>query len=255
MTRLWILNVPIDVLRFDEAVDTVLGWLAEPASRTAHFCNAHLTVTAHDSRGLLETLRKGDLNATDGMPLVWMARRLGTFGDRVAGPDLMRAVMDRGRPAAATHYLYGGGPGVAAALQRRLESELPGLRIVGASFPPFRPLALAELDADLQGIQATGPDFVWVGLGAPKQEYWVEEARGRLQVAGILAVGAAFDFHSGLKRRAPRWMQRSGTEWLFRLASEPRRLWRRYAVTNSRFLLLAARQLVGRVARHGLGDP
>lgn len=237
------MGVPIDVLPFDEAVDTVLAWMADPGSRTAHFCNVHLTVTAHDSPGLLETLERGSLNATDGMPLVWMARRLGVRGDRVPGPDLMLAVMDRGRALGARHYLYGGAAGVAEALERRLVADLPGVQVAGVFSPPFTPQAKL-LDADIARIQAAAPDFVWVGLGAPKQEYWVEEARDRLQVAGILAVGAAFDFHSGSKRRAPRWMQRTGLEWLYRLGSEPRRLWRRYLVTNTRFVLLGARQLM-----------
>lgn len=236
-------------MRFEEAVETVLEWMAAPASRTAHFCNVHLAVTAHDTRTLLDTMENGTLNATDGMPLVWMARRLGVRGERVPGPDLMLAVMDRGRARSARHYLYGGAPGVAEGLERRLVADLQGLEVVGASYPPFRPLTAAELEADLERIQAASPDFVWVGLGAPKQEYWVEEARSRLQVAGILAVGAAFDFHSGSKRRAPQWMQQSGTEWLFRLASEPRRLLRRYAATNTRFLFLAIWQLVRRKAR------
>jgi N-acetylglucosaminyldiphosphoundecaprenol N-acetyl-beta-D-mannosaminyltransferase len=243
VTRLRILGVPVDVMRFEDAVGTVVGWIADPASRTAHFCNVHLAVTAHDSPHLLATLENGSLNATDGMPLVWMARRLGARGERVPGPDLMHAVMDRGRARDARHFLYGGAPGVPEALERRLAAELPGLQVVGAWSPPFRPLTRDELDADLARIQAVSPDFVWVGLGAPKQEYWVEEARGRLHVAGILAVGAAFDFHSGSKRRAPRWMQRTGTEWLFRLASEPRRLWHRYGVTNTRFVFLAIGQL------------
>jgi N-acetylglucosaminyldiphosphoundecaprenol N-acetyl-beta-D-mannosaminyltransferase len=250
VTRLRIIGVPVDVMRFEEAVGTVLGWMADPASRTAHFCNVHLTVSAHDSHNLLETLESGTLNATDGMPLVWMARRLEAEGDRVPGPDLMLAVMDRGRALGARHYLYGGGRGVAETLGRRLEADLPGLQVVGALSPPFRPPTPDELEADLTRIRVASPDFVWVGLGAPKQEYWVEQARGRLRVAGILAVGAAFDFHSGSKRRAPRWMQRTGTEWLFRLAREPRRLWRRYAVTNTRFLFLGARQLIEVWARH-----
>jgi N-acetylglucosaminyldiphosphoundecaprenol N-acetyl-beta-D-mannosaminyltransferase len=156
----------------------------------------------------------------------------------------MLAVMDRGRESGTRHYLYGGAPDVAEGLRQRLTSKLPGLNVVGAWSPPFRPPTAGELDADLARIQAASPDFVWVGLGAPKQEYWVEEARHRLHVAGILAVGAAFDFHSGTKRRAPRWMQRTGTEWLFRLASEPRRLWRRYLVTNTRFVALAAAEVV-----------
>ena len=240
--------MPIDVLAFEDAVDTVVGWMDDPSSRTAHFCNVHLTVTAHDSVGLLETLERGSLNATDGMPLVWMARRLGVRGDRVPGPDLMLAVMDRGRARGARHYLYGGAPGVAEALERRLLADLPGLHVAGVFSPPFTPQA-ELLDVDLARIQATVPDYVWVGLGAPKQEFWVEEARDRLHAAGILAVGAAFDFHSGSKRRAPRWMQRTGLEWLYRLASEPRRLWRRYLVTNTRFVLLAVRQLARSRAR------
>ena len=246
--------MPVDVLRFEVAVETVLGWMAEPASRTAHFCNVHLVVTAHDSRRLREVLEQGSLNATDGMPLVWMARWLGVRGERVAGPDLMRAVMDRGRGLGARHYFYGGAPGVAERLERRMIAELPGLRIVGAWSPPFAPPSADELEADLARIRAASPDFVWVGLGAPKQEYWVEEVRGRLRIAGILAVGAAFDFHSGSKRRAPLWMQRTGIEWLFRLASEPRRLRRRYAVTNTRFLLLAARQLLRPSVRRERGS-
>ena len=239
MTRLRLLDVPIDVLEFDDAVATVLAWLDERASRTAHFCNVHLVVTAHDRPAVLETLEPGDLNATDGMPLVWLARLLGVRGQRIPGPDLMLAIMDRGRAHSARHFLYGGGPGVPEALAARLAATLPGLSIVGTHSPPFAPPSPAEREADLERIRSASPDYVWVGLGAPKQEAWVEAARGGLQVAGLLAVGAAFDFHSGTRRRAPRWMQHAGLEWLFRLLSEPRRLWRRYAVTNSRFVLLA----------------
>lgn len=249
MTRLPLLGIPIDVLAFGDAVGSVLGWLDDPASRTAHFCNVHLLVTAHDRPEVRRDLEAGTLNATDGMPLVWLARRLGVRGDRVPGPDLMLEVMSRGRGRGATHYLYGGGPGVAEGLATRLAARLPGLRIVGTWSPPFAPPSPAELEADLERIRAAAPDFVWVGLGAPKQEAWVEAARGRLKVAGVLAVGAAFDFHSGSRRRAPRWMQHLGLEWLFRLLSEPRRLWRRYAVTNTRFLILAARQILDRRRR------
>ena len=247
--RTRLLGVPIDVLGFEDAVAMVLSWRDRPSSRTAHFCNVHLLVTAADTPAVREVLEGGDVNATDGMPLVWLARRLGIRGDRVPGPDLMLAVMDKGRAGAATHYLYGGGPGVAERLAGQLAERLPGLRIVGTWSPPFRPQSDAELAADLERIQAVSPDYVWAGLGAPKQESWVETARVRLQVAGLLAVGAAFDFHSGTRRRAPRWMQRAGLEWLFRLLIEPRRLWRRYALTNTRFLVLVAKEALGR-ARH-----
>ena len=247
--RTRLLGVPIDVLRFEDAVATVLSWRERPASRTAHFCNVHLLVTAADSPAVREVLEGGDLNATDGMPLVWLARRRGVPGDRVPGPDLMLAVMDEGRAGGATHYLYGSGPGVAERLAGQLAEKLPGLRIVGTWSPSFRPQSEVELAADLERIQAASPDYVWAGLGAPKQESWVEAARGQLQVAGLLAVGAAFDFHSGTRRRAQRWMQRAGLEWLFRLIIEPRRLWRRYAVTNTRFLVLVASEALDR-ARH-----
>lgn len=246
VTRLQVLDVPIDAMRFEEAVETVLGWLGEQGSHTAHFCNVHLVVSAHDSKPLREAIGAGTMNATDGMPLVWMAHRLGAHGERVPGPDLMSAVMDRGRAAGARHYLYGGAPGVADALERRLSAAYPGLEVVGTWSPPFTPPTEAELEADLARITAASPDLLWVGLGAPKQDLWVEEVRHRIQVAGILAVGAAFDFHGGAKRRAPRWMQRIGLEWLHRLASEPRRLLRRYAATNTRFVFLAARQLARR---------
>jgi N-acetylglucosaminyldiphosphoundecaprenol N-acetyl-beta-D-mannosaminyltransferase len=241
--RARLLGVPIDVVPFDQAVRTVLGWRGEGSSRTAHFCNVHLLVTAHDSPEVADLLELGTLNAPDGMPLVWLAHRLGMRGERIPGPDLMLAVMDRGRELGARHYLYGGGPGVAELLGQRLTTALPGLEIVGAWSPPFEPPTEAVTTADLERISAAAPHYVWVGLGAPKQEAWVEMARDHLNVAGILAVGAAFDFHSGTKRRAPRWMQRAGAEWLFRLATEPRRLWRRYLVTNTRFVILALKEL------------
>jgi N-acetylglucosaminyldiphosphoundecaprenol N-acetyl-beta-D-mannosaminyltransferase len=126
---------------------------------------------------------------------------------------------------------------------------------VGAWSPPYGPQTNDELEADLERIQAAAPDFVWVGLGAPKQDLWIESARHRLRVAGLMAVGAAFDFHSGTRRRAPRWMRRSGLEWLFRLASEPRRLWRRYAMTNTRFVYLALRQIAGHRLRGKRASP
>ncbi len=243
------LGVPVDLLRYSEAVESVLAWVETRESRTAHFCDVHLLVTAHDERAVGETLDAGTLNATDGVPLVWLARLLGHRAERVCGPDLMLTVMDRGRTREARHYLYGGTPEVVERLERRLTTMFPGLLIVGTWSPPFTAQTEADLEADLKRIEAPSPDFVWVGLGAPKQDLWVEAARRRLHVAGLMAVGAAFDIHSGNTRRAPAWMQRTGTEWLFRLASEPRRLWRRYMISNARFACLAARQLVATLVR------
>lgn len=247
--RVSIFGLPLNVTAFDDAVATFLAWKRDRASRTAHFCNVHLVVAAHDDPEIGKVLRSASFNATDGMPLVWMARLLGYPAERVSGPDVMLAVMDQGRRMGVRHYLYGGQPQVVSALERRLRARLPGLEIVGRWSPPFRPQTSEELDADLERIQAAAPDFVWVGLGAPKQDLWVESVRDRLRVSGLMAVGAAFDFHSGARRRAPRWMRHLGLEWLFRLATEPRRLWRRYLTTNTRFVYLAVRELLATWSR------
>lgn len=241
-----LLGVPVHATTFEEVVTAVLGWAEARDSRTAHFCNVHLLVMAHDDPVIGTALSGATFVATDGLPLVWLARLLGRPAERVAGPDLMLAVMDLGRAEGVRHYLYGATPVVLQELQRRLLDRLPGLVIVGAAAPPFGAQHDDDLSIDLERIRESGADLVWVGLGAPKQDLWVEEVRHRIHVGGLLAVGAAFDFHAGTRRRAPRWMQRSGTEWLFRLLLEPRRLWRRYATTNTRFVVLAARQLLSR---------
>jgi N-acetylglucosaminyldiphosphoundecaprenol N-acetyl-beta-D-mannosaminyltransferase len=136
-------------------------------------------------------------------------------------------------------------------LARRLGKTYPGLRVAGTLSPPFRPLSPAEDEAIVALINSAAPDFVWVGLGAPQQDLWVASHRSRLNAAALLAVGAAFDFHAGTRRRAPGWMQRSGTEWLFRLAMEPRRLARRYTVVNARFLRLVLEDAIRRRSHKG----
>jgi N-acetylglucosaminyldiphosphoundecaprenol N-acetyl-beta-D-mannosaminyltransferase len=126
-----------------------------------------------------------------------------------------------------------------------LQQRFPGLEVVGGYSPPFRPLTGEEDEQVVQAINAADPDIVWIGLSTPKQERWMAEHLGRLTAPVLIGVGAAFDFHSGLKKQAPRWMQRSGLEWLFRLASEPDRLWRRYLVNNPLFMLLVLQQALG----------
>jgi N-acetylglucosaminyldiphosphoundecaprenol N-acetyl-beta-D-mannosaminyltransferase len=134
------------------------------------------------------------------------------------------------------HYFYGGAPGVAERLSERLKARFPGLQVVGTYSPPFRPDVSLEDTAVMDRINAAGADIVWVGLSTPKQEVWMYQHRPHLTAPVLIGVGAAFDFHAGVKRQAPRWMQRSGLEWLFRLTQEPRRLWRRYSRNNTRFL-------------------
>jgi len=186
------------------------------------------------------------MTAPDGMPLVWLSRLHGQkHVSRVYGPDLMLAVCEASVDRGYTHYFYGGAEGVTEALAHRLVSRFPGLQVVGTYSPPFRPLFPDEDEAIVQLVNEANPDIVWIGLSTPKQEYWMAEHVGRLEAPVMVGVGAAFDFHSGRKKQAPRWMQRSGLEWLFRLLTEPRRLWKRYLINNPLFLWLVALQLLG----------
>ena len=175
----------------------------------------------------------------DGMPLVWLSRLNGfPWVERVYGPDLMLAVCERSLSKGYRHYFYGGLEGVPEKLAESLRRRFPKLQIVGVYSPPFRPLTKDEDECVIQKINQAKPDIVWVGLSTPKQEYWMHEHLHRITAPVMVGVGAAFDFHAGLKKQAPRWMQRSGLEWFFRLVTEPRRLWRRYLINNPWFLWL-----------------
>lgn len=238
----------INAAPFADVLDMVLRAPAAGDRLSLHFATAHMLVNAHESARLREALR-GGLVEPDGMPLVWLGRRAGLAVERVCGPDLMPAVIERGIEKGRTHFFYGGVTGVPEALAARLAARYPGMRVAGTLSPPFRPLASDEEESIVAQINAAEPDYVWVGLGTPKQDLWVAANRPRLNAPALLAVGAAFDFHAGRRRRAPRWMQRSGTEWIYRLATEPRRLARRYTATNARFVRLVVEERLRRLLR------
>ncbi len=202
-----------------------------------HLCNAYTLSLAIDDHAFGARLNAGDLNLPDGMPLVWVARRLGLrwLTDRVYGPDLMVAVLDRGRRLGLRHYMYGSTPEVLDALRRELESRYPGLEIAGAEAPPFRTLSIDEARAAIARMVASGANVVWIGLGTPKQDEFVYSFCDQIGLPTV-AVGAAFDFFAGTIAQAPRWIQSIGLEWLFRLSREPRRLWRRYLIGNTKFM-------------------
>jgi N-acetylglucosaminyldiphosphoundecaprenol N-acetyl-beta-D-mannosaminyltransferase len=178
-----------------------------------------------------------------------MGRLRGHRVERVYGPDVMLAACERGQALGHSHFFYGGVDGVAEQLAARLRARFPALRVAGSYAPPFRPLTDDEEREIAARINSSGADIVWVGLGTPKQDYWVARFRPLLEAPVLIAVGAAFDFHAGRVRQAPRWMQRSGLEWLFRLSQDPQRLWRRYLVGNPRFVYLVAQQLLRRSLR------
>jgi N-acetylglucosaminyldiphosphoundecaprenol N-acetyl-beta-D-mannosaminyltransferase len=246
-------GIPIAAVSYEEAMAVFLAAPVDGARLRVHFCTAHTIVESSDRPDLRHVLQSGGMVVPDGLPLVWVGRARGMKMGRVCGPDVLPDLCDRGRAQDARHYFYGGGEGVARQLADRLTERFPGLQVVGVESPPFRPLTADERQAMLDRLNAARPDFVWVGLGTPKQDLWLAEHRDQLDAAAIMAVGAAFDIVGGFRPRAPYAMQRSGLEWLFRFFQEPRRLAKRYTVVNARFLLLVlediARRRPGR--RHG----
>lgn len=240
--RVDVLGVHVDALDLSQAVDEITRWIEEGAQNYVCVTGVHGVMECQRDSQLRAIHNDSGLTAPDGMPMVWAGRFAGLSGGRVYGPDLMLAVLGRAAERGWTSYLYGGGPGVAEQLRERLQDLVPGARVVGCWTPPYRPLTPEEDDAVVADINRCAPDLVWVGLSTPKQERWVAAHVGRVHAPVLIGVGAAFDLHAGQLRQAPPWMQRSGLEWAFRLAIEPRRLWRRYLSNNPRFVLRVLRQ-------------
>jgi len=233
--RFEVLGVEIDDLDSVRAIKRFEDMIASGRSHYVVFCTASTLVTAGDDDELRTALGEADLVTPDGMPLVWLGRRRGLSTQRVYGPDFMLDFLAR-TGARYRHFFYGGGPGVADRLVARLTERFPELRVAGAATPPFG-AEIQEAGAwDLETIAAASPDVVWVGLGHPKQEKWMRLHHERIGAPVLAGVGAAFDFLSGEKKEAPAWMKRVGLQWVHRLFSEPRRLWRRYLIGNSVFV-------------------
>ena len=238
-------RVPIRVCTPGDAVDEVLRLAVPPRRRGAdvHLCNAYTLSLADQDREYRAMLQSSTMNLADGKSVAWVNRLDRTVertADRVRGNDLFLDVVDRGRRMGVRHYLLGSTPEVIDQLKTNLLARFPDAEIVGSEAPPFRPLTDEERGAQLTRIEEAGADVVWVGLGTPKQDVAALELARDAGVVAI-AIGAAFDFIAGNKAEAPIWMQTSGLEWMHRLASEPRRLWRRYLFGNSRFVYAALR--------------
>jgi N-acetylglucosaminyldiphosphoundecaprenol N-acetyl-beta-D-mannosaminyltransferase len=242
-----ILNLHLSSLTAQLLLDTVAEAVAERYRLRVAFCSVDTAVQCQRNHELAAAINEFELASPDGMPLVWLSKLAGVKDiERVDGPNSMLAICEQGVALGYRHFFYGSTEETLTALEGRLQALFPGIQIVGSFSPPFRPLAEAESEDIAYRINSAKPDIVWVGLGMPKQELWVAQNAWRLEAPVILAVGAAFGFTAGLVRRAPRWMQRSGLEWAFRLSQEPRRLWKRYLLGNPYFLWLVARQLVWR---------
>jgi len=218
------------------AADLVINLATEGAGGYFCLCNVHVIVAAQRSARVLDALSSATLVLPDGAPVAWLARCQGaTSARRVAGPDLMQAVLGRGIGKGLRHFLFGSDSATLVLLRQRIESA--GAIVAGSLAPPFATLDALEDTALIDAINSTRPHVVWCGLGAPKQELWMLRNAARVHPAVVVGVGAAFDFLGGSKRRAPRWLQGLGLEWLHRLSTEPRRLGPRYLITNSRFLI------------------
>ena len=237
--------VSLSAMTMEGARDRVANWVETGQKHYVNICTADTVVQCYDRPDMAEIVMNAGMATTDGMPLVWLARRFG-FADatRVYGPDLMLELCALSEERGYSHFFYGATDEVLAQLKANLLGKFPKLKIAGMYSPPFRPLEEKEKEEVAKRINAAKPDIVWCGLGTPKQDYWVAEFRPRLECAAILAVGAAFNFHAGHVRQAPRWMMKSGLEWLFRLLVEPRRLWRRYLIGNPRFVFQTLKQWV-----------
>ncbi len=237
-----VLGVRFDATTYADATARILAWAQAGDSRTVFCSNTHSAVEAQDDPAFLDVLDRADLNTPDGVPVVWTLRHRGIpSAGRVYGPDLTLHVLLAAATAGVPVAFYGSSPETLAALADRLPALAPGLDVRAMISPPYRALTADEDAAYTAQIAASGAQILFVGLGCPRQEAWCEAHRGRVP-AVMLAVGAAFDFHAGRLRQAPPAVQRMGLEWAFRLAMEPRRLWRRYARVVPRFLLGVARE-------------
>ncbi len=246
LARTNVLGVGVSAVNMDTASRTIFDWIDRGERHYVCVSGVH---------GVMESLRSPDLrrihNAAgmvtpDGMPLAWLLKRAGfRDSDRVCGPELMPKLFVEGQERGDRHYLYGGSPRALELLRQKLHALAPDAHIVGAHSPPYRPLTPQE-DVDIvEAINATRANVVWVGLSTPKQERWMAEHRDRLTAQVLIGVGAAFDIHAGLVKRAPAFLRRTGLEWTYRLILEPRRLWRRYFSSNPRFVALILMQKMG----------
>ncbi len=257
-TKMNILGIYMDCLTYEEMYPIFDAWLADKQSRSHSMAlvNVHACVSALNDSLLRRIYNTADIAGIDGTPFLHWARLFyRKEADRFYAPDLMLEIASRAKDKGYTFFLYGGYPGAGDRMEAYLEERFEGVKIVGKYSPPFRPLTDEEDQRVCEIINAAKPDFVWVGLGAPKQEIWIHEHREKIRGSVIIGAGATFDFFSGKIKQAPKWVRDSGFEWLYRLTQDFRRLWKRYTVSNIIFLGAFALQLLGLLKfDHKVGD-
>jgi N-acetylglucosaminyldiphosphoundecaprenol N-acetyl-beta-D-mannosaminyltransferase len=246
-----VLGVALALTDYEQMLDWIDAMAGAGQRGYVCVCNVHTVMASAEDPELRSALLRSSVNVPDGQPLVWAINALGhSLTGRVYGPELMSRACARAASSGRRLYLYGGrNQGALVQLALNLRQRYPGVKIVGGYSPPHRPLTSGEHRAVVEEINRSRADVVWIGIGVPKQEKWMARLRGELDAPVLVGVGAAFDFHAGLVPQAPPWMQGAGLEWSYRLAQEPRRLWRRYLRYNPRFVGAILRQLADRRAR------
>jgi len=233
-----VLGIAVSAINLNSAKEKILQALSKNIKGYICFCGVHGIGEARANPMLRKVFNRAFLNTPDGMPLVWLGKStLKKNVTRVYGPDLMLEICAATENTQHGHFFYGGNPGVAKILAEKLKNRFPGLNITGCFSPPFRPLAETEESELVELVGEKKTAIIWVGLSTPKQELFMAEYLDKLDTTLMFGVGAAFDFHTGRVRQAPKWMQVSGLEWLFRLCQEPKRLWKRYLKNNPLFLI------------------
>jgi exopolysaccharide biosynthesis WecB/TagA/CpsF family protein len=231
-----IFGIHYAVARVEEAVIHVIRHIDELSGKYICFSNVHTTVMGKEDPEYKAILNGAAFTFADGNPIAVLQQKSGfQLAERVAGPDFMEHMFRATKDGSLSHYFYGSTDATLSALKEKLEKKYPGIDIRGMYSPPFRALSEEEDKADIDMINASGADIVWIGLGAPKQEKWMKAHEGKIKGV-MMGVGAGFDFHAGTIKRAPKWVQGVGFEWLYRLFQDPKRLVRRYLVTNIKFM-------------------
>jgi len=237
-----VLGVNVAITDVDQACQRIESWVK--TKKKTYVCLAPVStiVACQSDSNYKEVVNKSGMTTPDGMPLVWLGRKVSSEIKRTYGPDVLLELCRRGQKYGLKHYFYGGTKETLSNLTLRLKSLFGEIQIAGCYSPDYLAVAQMEKDDVIQQINAAQPDVLWVGLGSPKQDFWMNTHRNVLDVPVMMGVGAAFDFIAGTKRQAPKWMRKSGLEWLFRLCCEPRRLWKRYLVGNVSFVYYLIKQ-------------
>jgi N-acetylglucosaminyldiphosphoundecaprenol N-acetyl-beta-D-mannosaminyltransferase len=235
----------IAVTTMNSVLATLAQWINEEKTRYICLANVHTVVTGVSDQLFRKVTNHSAMTLPDGMPLVWLAKlKSRNQIQKCSGPDLMSRVFETSVCQNYSHFFYGDTEETLLRLKEKLGRQYPGLRIVEMRSPPFRPLTAEEDRQLIAEINCLKPDIIWVGLGAPKQELWMSDHVTKFHASLMIGVGAGFKFHAGTVSRAPVWMQNAGLEWFYRLAQEPRKLWKRYFVTNTLFIVLTLADLI-----------